>query len=94
MNMQLKCCNCGFEQFIKDYKFNRDYRDSYEKSISVLCGRNECDDSQIKVPNGYIREMMWLGSWSIIREATLEEYRSLKRARTIRDRGAEYWDKQ
>ncbi|MCE7792798.1 hypothetical protein K8O68_10260 [Salipaludibacillus sp. CUR1] len=92
--MQVKRSNCGFEQFVKDVKFNREYRDSYEKSFLVLCGRNECDKSQIKGPNGYIREMMWFGSWSTIREATLEEYRSVKRARTIRDMGVEQWRKQ
>lgn len=38
----------------------------------------------IKIPNGYIREAMWLGSWSIIRDITLDEYKGLKRARFIR----------
>jgi hypothetical protein len=89
--MQVKCSNCGFEQFVKDYRFNREYRDDYEKAILVLCGRNVCDTSQIKVPNGHIEEMMWLGSWSITREATLEEYRSVKRAKAIRDIGLEQW---
>lgn len=29
--------------------------------------------------------MMWLGSWSIVRVITLDEYKSLKRARLLRD---------
>lgn len=55
---------------------------------------NECDTSQIKIPNGYVRVTMWLGSWSIIREATLEEYRMVKKARLIRDLGEEQCRKQ
>lgn len=83
--MQIKCSNCGFEQFMKDHKFNREYKDDYNKALLVLCGRNACDTSKIKISNGYIRETMWLGSWSIVRDITLDEYKSLKRARFIRD---------
>ncbi|WP_242461734.1 hypothetical protein [Bacillus thuringiensis] len=82
--MQIKCSNCGFEQFVKDHKFNREYKDDYQKSLFVLCGRNGCDTSKIKIPYGYIKEIMWLGSWSIVRDITLEEYKSLKRARFLR----------
>ncbi|ERI07878.1 hypothetical protein [Aneurinibacillus aneurinilyticus] len=92
--MQVKCSNCDFEQFVKDHKFDKEYRADYERAILVLCGRNECDTSQIKIPNGCIKEMMWLGSWSIVREATLEEYRSIKRAKMIRDTGVEQCLKQ
>ncbi|MEX0135091.1 hypothetical protein MRBLBA71_001664 [Bacillus nitratireducens] len=74
---------------MKDHKFNREYKDDYNKALYVLCGRNTCDTSQIKIPNGYIREMMWLGSWSIMRDITLEEYKSLKRARFLKDLGEE-----
>lgn len=83
--MQIKCSNCEFDQFIKDHKFNREYKDDYNKALLVLCGRNACDTSQIKIPSGYIRKMMWLGSWSIVRVITLDEYKSLKRARFIRN---------
>lgn len=83
--VQIKCSNCGFEQFMKDHKFNREYRDDYKNALFVLCGRNACDTSQIKIPSGYIRKVMWLGSWSIVRVITLDEYKSLKRARLLRD---------
>ena len=83
--MQIKCSNCGFEQFMKDHKFNTEYKDDYNKALLVLCGRNACDTSKIKILNGYIRETMWLGSWSIVRDITLDEYKSLKRARFFRD---------
>ncbi|PGB57033.1 hypothetical protein COM00_26695 [Bacillus toyonensis] len=71
--MQIKCSNCGFEHFMKDHKFNREYKDHYNKAFFVLCGRNACDISKIKISNGYIREVMWLGSWSIVRNITLDE---------------------
>lgn len=83
--LQIKCSNCGFEQFVKDHKFNMEYRKDYEKARLILCGRNVCDTTHIKIPNGYVREMLWLGSWSIVREASLDEYRSLKKARLLRD---------
>lgn len=92
--MQVKCHSCGFEQFVKDAKFNKHYRDSYEKAIMVLCGRNDCDKSHINIPNGRIREMLWLGSWSIIRDATLDEYKRTKRAKEIRDLGMKQCRKQ
>lgn len=74
---------------MKDHKFNREYKDDYNKALLVLCETNTCDTSQIKIPNGYIREMMWLGSWSIVRDITLDEYKSLKRARFLKDLGKE-----
>lgn len=91
--MQIKCSNCGFEQFMKDHKFNREYRDDYNNALFVLCGRKACDTSQIKISSGYIRKMMWLGSWSIVRVITLDEYKSLKRARLLRDLVVEKYNK-
>lgn len=49
--------------------------------------RNDCDKSQIKMPKGYIRQIFWLGGWSLIRESTFDEYKSIKRAKQIKERG-------
>ncbi|GGG14169.1 hypothetical protein GCM10010912_68240 [Paenibacillus albidus] len=59
--MRVKCDCCGTEQFIKDFKFDKYYREDFEKAKMVLCDRNVCAKSQIKMPKGYIRQIFWLG---------------------------------
>ncbi len=90
--MIVTCSHCGYEQFIKDHKFDRDYREEYETAILVFCDRKCCDSSRIPIPNGYIKLGMWLGGWSLVRLMTTEEYKAVRRARRILEIGLAQMD--
>ena len=82
----LKCKSCGFEQVVKKC-IDRDIYYELTNNEGLYCDRKCCDGRRMKVPNGYIMECRVLGGWAILRQATLEEYKSIKRAREIRDIG-------
>ncbi|WP_232819629.1 hypothetical protein [Exiguobacterium sp. TNDT2] len=90
--MIVKCSYCGFEQFVKDCKFDRLYREEYETAILVFCDRTCCDSSQVPISKGYIKSLMWLGGWSLVRLMTTEEYKAMKRAKQILEAGLAQMD--
>jgi len=53
----------------------------------VYCNRNCCNGRNSRIPNGYIAVHGVFVGWVIVRQATLEEYRGIKRAREIREIG-------
>ena len=80
----LKCKSCGFEQIVK----KRIDEDTYNQLINnegLFCDRKCCNGRKSEKPNGYVAVYGVFGGWTIIRQATFEEYRGIKRAEEIRD---------
>lgn len=79
----LKCAACGWEQ---RSKLPSDLKWELNESLAIYCGRRVCSvKDNWRSKNGSVRLWGWFGSWSLERLPTLEEYRSVKRARAIRD---------
>ena len=51
----------------------------------LFCDRKCCNGRKSERPNGYVAVYGVFGGWTIIRQATFEEYRGIKRAEEIRD---------
>jgi len=82
----LKCKCCGFQQVVK----KRIGKDTYEQLINnegLYCDRKICNGRDIKRTKGYIAVYGVFGGWTVVRQATLEEYKAIKRAQELRDLG-------
>lgn len=54
----------------------------------LLCGCKNCESySDYKIPKGQIRHYFVLGNWSVLKPISIDEYKALKRARDILNRG-------
>ncbi len=80
----LKCESCGFEQVVKK-RIDKDVYEKLTNNKGLYCDRNACDGKNSKVPNGYVRVYGIFGGWTVVLEATLDDYRAIKRARELRD---------
>jgi hypothetical protein len=81
----LHCSACGWEQvIIRRNRENYERLEELKQAKAIYCGRKVCPAThEREVPPGHIRIGLWFGSWELVRPATLEEYRSVKRARAI-----------
>lgn len=82
----LKCKSCGFEQVVKK-KIDKDTYNQLTNNEGVYCDRKCCNGRNLERPKGYIAVYGVFGGWTIVRQATLEEYKGIKRAKEIRDSG-------
>ena len=79
----LKCDLCGYEQTIKKRIDNKTY---YELTNckQLRCNCNKCKaEHDYSTPDGYIQRCMVFGNWSTINIPTIEELKSIKRAKEI-----------
>lgn len=92
----LKCSACGWEQ---QSRLRPEDKRELSEALAVYCGRRVCPATDgWRSINGSIRVWHWFGSWCLERLPSLEEYRSVKRAKVIRDtalsREGQSWTKQ
>lgn len=80
----LKCKECGFEQIIKR-RIDKETYYELTHNDGLYCDRKCCNGRDSKRPNGYIPVYGVLGGWTIVRQATLEEYKGVKRAKALKD---------
>ena len=79
----LKCDLCGYEQTIKKRIDKKTY---YELTHckQLRCNCNKCKaEHDYSTPDGYIQRCMVFGNWSTINIPTIEELKSIKRAKEI-----------
>lgn len=80
----LKCQSCGFEQVVKK-RIDKETYDELMNNEGLYCNRKCCKGRYSERPKGYIAVWGVFGGWTIFRQATLDEYRAVKRAQEIRD---------
>lgn len=92
----LRCSASGWEQAIKRRtKENIEVLEEMKQAKAVYCDRRVCRETRkVEIPPGHIEVVFWFGGWSFIRPATLEEYRSIKRAKAIREAGLRQLEEQ
>jgi hypothetical protein len=61
----------------------RHYYNQLINNEGLYCDRNCCNGRNSKRPKGYIAVYGVLGGWTIVRQATLEEYKGIKRTEEI-----------
>lgn len=83
----LKCSLCGREQIVKKRLDKYTYT-MLTQNNGLLCGSKNCESYlNYKTPHGQMRHMFILGNWSVIKPMSIEEYKSVQRAKDILKRG-------
>lgn len=80
--MIIKCDYCGYEYKIKG-DIDSETKELILKSRKIYCDRGECIGKKLKVPKGYVNRWGSIGEWNFQTEATLEEYRTLKKLQAL-----------
>lgn len=80
--MIIKCDYCGYEYNIEG-NVEDETIELIEKSKKIYCDRGECIGKKLRVPKGYVNRWGSIGQWNFQTEATLEEYRTLKKLRDL-----------
>lgn len=82
----LRCNSCGFEQVVKK-RIDKNTYNELTNNQGLYCDRKCCTGRNTEIPKGYVAIYGVFGGWTIVRQATLEEYKGIKRAREILELG-------
>lgn len=78
----IKCDYCGYEYTIKE-ELDEETKELINASKRIFCDRGECNGKKLEVPNGYVNRWGSIGRWNFQTEATLDEYRTIKKLREL-----------